>query len=1499
MARKPKLPAPGPRTRQTVKPTTTRKSENTKKTTKPTPSSETKPTIPIVGLGASAGGLQALTDFFKVMPSTSGLAFVVIHHVDPDHESLMASLLSKHTKMQVDLAQDLTPIRADHVYIIPPNHFLSIKQGVLHLSEPKARRGMRLPIDFFLRSLAVEQKNNAIAVILSGTGSDGTTGIKSIKEYGGMVLVQDPKEADYDGMPRSAIATGSADHVLSVKKMPKVVSDFVKHPYVSRKPLAKVLGETARDSFEEIVSLLKAHSPIDFERYKDGTLLRRIERRMALKHLENSKDYLALLQDSPEECERLCSDFLIVVTSFFRNPEAFEYLNANVLHDLVSNHKKDQPIRVWVPACATGEEAYSLAILLIEWISSLRKNIKLQIFASDVDERALSVARAGVYPDSIAEDVTPERLDRFFTKEDHSYRVSSELRESIVFANQNLLSDAPFSKLDLISCRNVLIYLDPSAQCRILQMFHFALINDGLLMLGLSETIGNQDDLFAPLSSKYRLFKRIGSSLLRKVNFTTRPATLIAGSQSALSPTNVNQRTRLADLCQKLLIEQYAPAAVLINASMETLFVQGAADKYLKVPVGEASQDLLAMVREGLRAKLSSAIRQAIKENKEISGTATLSRDKQKIKVNIRVHPVNEDGSPLFLVTFSDQQTIVKELGQDSTEGDQAAFHHMEQELDATKQDLRNTIHDFELSTEELKSANEEAMSLNEEFQSTNEELETSKEELQSLNEELLTLNTQLQQKVEDERSISEDLNNLLSSSEIATIFLDRQLNIMRFTPATRKIFNVIANDEGRPFSDITGKINDPDILKDARKVLQDHTPIEIEVPEKTGKWYLRRILPYRTQEGKISGLVITFIDVSDLKILQKNNEAAQLFAENIVDTVREPLVVLDKSFRIIRASRSFYAAFKTRPVNIENLSIFDIQDCQWDIPNLRKLLERVLPEKETVESFEITIDTTEAGARDMVLSARKIEQKGFGDELILLAIEDVTERKKIQNELIEREARLAIILNSAPDAIITITDEGTVQSFNAAAERIFGFTTDEMIGQNVSKLMADVDRDAHDSYLSNYLKTGEKKIIGIGREVVGCRKDGREVPLRLTVSEHSFSGSQQFVGVLHDLTEERKRREELQQAKKMEAVGQLTGGFAHDFNNLLTAVIGNLELLEMRVKDDALRDLLSEAQKAAEMGAELTTRLLAFSRRQPLEPKNVQINELVVAMRPLLKSTVGKEIKYREKLDKGLAVTLTDPSQIENALLNMTINARDAMPDGGVLKIETRNVVLDQDYTDTQIGVSAGHYVALSVSDTGTGMTNSVLEKAFEPFFTTKETGYGSGLGLSMIYGFAKQSNGHLAIYSEPGKGTTVNLYLSVSHSTDENNESEIRQSSLKAANETILVVEDDPLVRRLTVSRLQDMGYQVVEAVDGPKAIAILKKKNSIDLVFSDIMMPGGMTGFDVAEEALSINPELKVLLASGFADMSEIETSPHKVLRKPYSISTLAQNLRKLLS
>ena len=640
-----------------------------------------------------------------------------------------------------------------------------------------------------------------------------------------------------------------------------------------------------------------------------------------------------------------------------------------------------------------------------------------------------------------------------------------------------------------------------------------------------------------------------------------------------------------------------------------------------------------------------------------------------------------------------------------------------------------------------------------------------------------------------------------------------------------------------------------------------------------------------------------------DLLTLQQEVSAARTFTESIFQTVREPMLVLDGEFTILLASQSFNRVFATDGTDVILKNLFNIQNQQWDVPLLRDLLQSVLPLVTTVEAFELKLDTSEGYQRHMVLNARKVDGSPEGKKRILLAVEDVTEQKRAERALADRETRLGAILDAAPEAIVTIGQEGIIGSFSAGAEDIFGYRAEEVIGRNVSMLMPAQDRSRHNDYLEHYLRTGKKNIIGVGREMDARRKDGSRVPIRLRVSELELDGARHFLGILHDLTADKRQKAELQRAQKMEAVGQLTGGLAHDFNNLLTVVIGNLELLELRTEDPKIHELVHEALEASNLGAAVTSQLLSFSKSQSLVPEQVALNALVQTMLPILERTLGEQIVIKTGLAGDLAATLADPGQIESAILNLALNARDAMPEGGTVTIETRNVVLNADYAALQIDVTPGDYVCLSVTDTGMGMTHETQSQAFEPFFTTKGPRAGSGLGLSMVYGFAKQSGGHVAIYSEVGQGSTLNLLLPCVRQAHEARETSPTARISETGGEIILVAEDDPKVLRLTVTRLKELNYQVITASNGPDAMKILKQRDDIDLVLSDVIMPGRMSGFDVADQALAFRPDLKILLTTGYAKDVETQDKPsqlakHKILRKPYGLQELAHTLRELL-
>jgi two-component system CheB/CheR fusion protein len=832
--------------------------------------SAAKANFPIVAVGASAGGLDAITKLIDALPESPGMAFILIQHLDPTHKSLMAELLAKHTPMPVIEATDGAAIEADHVYTIPSGTYLSVSGDVLKVSSPEAPRGSRKPFDFLLESLARGTEHPIVAIVLSGFDGDGSDGLLSIRNRGALVIAQDPAEAEHNSMPNSAIDTGLVDATLRIAQMPAALATFV-----------KANAETANPSppgLNDIIEQLRKETSHDFRLYKPGTLQRRIERRMGLSNirLDAMPKYLALLRKDADERDLLAADLLINVTAFFRDPKTFGMLASTVIPDLVKRHDKEQPLRVWVVGCSTGEEAYSIAILFLEAIAASKRPIKLQVFASDVDADAVAKAREGIYPASVAVDITPARLKRFFLKDDQVYRVKDDLRAVIVFTVQDVLTDPPFSRLDLISCRNLLIYLTPRAQAKVIALFHFALRNRGMLLLGSAESIGNTAGRFETVAKAERIYRQVGQGRLGLSDFDIEAATDKA-SQARIAPDHAQVRTLgIADLARRIVIETHAPAAVLINRAGKCLYSLGPTDRYLQVASGYPSHDLLEMATPALRAKLRSAIGQVNKGKPRIViGHSRIG----STAFSIDVQAVTHDGEELLLVAFVDDP-VRAHKGKPQGPATNARIGDLEHELSITRDDLRIALEGLETSNQEQKAINEEALSVNEEYQSTNEELLTSKEELQSLNEELTALNGQLQETLERQRSTSDDLQNVLYSTSVATLFLDPDLKIRFFTPATRALFNVIPGDVGRPLADLRSLSADDRLASDARSVLKGAAPIEREIEVPGGHWFLRHILPYHTHDRKVEGVVITFTDVTERKHTAKALQATKREAE-------------------------------------------------------------------------------------------------------------------------------------------------------------------------------------------------------------------------------------------------------------------------------------------------------------------------------------------------------------------------------------------------------------------------------------------------------------------------------------------------------------------------------------------------------------------------------------------------------------------------------------------
>jgi two-component system, chemotaxis family, CheB/CheR fusion protein len=916
-------------------------------------------TNPMVGIGGSAGAFPALRSFFESMPVDSGLVFVVVLHLSPDHESNLVEMIQQWTKMRVEQAQDGKKAEKNTVYVIPPARHLTATNGHLKLTEFDREQGRRVAVDLFFRSLADAHGPHAVAIVFSGADGDGTLGVKRIKERGGLTIAQDPDEAEHDGMPSGAISTGMVDWVLHAAEMPQRILTYLATEKKLKLPdeegpspvvPARATGDETEAAFREVLLFLRTRTGKDFSYYKRATILRRIARRMQVNDVSDIVNYLAFLRTHPGEAGALLKDLLISVTNFFRDREAFAALEARI-PEIFQGKGQGDTVRVWTPACASGEETYSLAILLIEHARTMENPPAIQVFGCDLEDDAIEAARAGLFPDAITADVSEDRLRRFFVKEHRGYRVRREVRELVLFASHDLLKDAPFSRLDLISCRNLLIYLNRDAQARALDIFHFALKPDGLLFLGSSESVDEDSRLFRILDKKHRIYGRKSTSrpglpvpsgpstlLVRQIEQQVALEHAGRGARAVIVPprrflpkaslapgvfgdpvSKEEDQTSWPEIHFKL-IERFGPPSVLVDRDHDIQHISQSAGRFLQVAGGQPSTNLLRLVHSALRVELRAALFRAVETNQTAEAfLVPMEFDGRPRQVDLRVSPAMDLAPNLLLVTFHlHEPSSAPNQERSGKQEPEPLIQHLERELEQMKTRLRDTVEQYEASTEELKASNEELQAMNEELRSATEELETSREELQSINEELTTVNQELKNKVEELGHANSDLQNLMGATAIATVFLDRNMNIMRFTNSAAPIFNLIPGDLGRPLSDLQHRIDYPEMGADAERVLSTLTPVEREVTGLPDRCFFARMLPYRTIEDRIAGVVLTFVDITErqrsLEEITRFNQAAVGRENRMIELKREINDLLGRLGEAPRYSLEFVKEVRTEP---------------------------------------------------------------------------------------------------------------------------------------------------------------------------------------------------------------------------------------------------------------------------------------------------------------------------------------------------------------------------------------------------------------------------------------------------------------------------------------------------------------------------------------------------------------------------------------------------------
>ena len=1314
----------------------------------------------VVGLGASAGGVKALQEFFATMPPNSGMAFVVILHLSPEHESNLAEIIQSQTAMPVIKVTETHKVEPNHIYVIPPNKNLEMVDGVVRCTELKGERGERVAINVFFRTLAEEYGENAVCVILSGTGTDGTLGLKAVKEANGFAIVQDPTDAEHDGMPRSAIGTQQiVDWILPVRQMPERLIQFrdsserlhLTEDDGDGKSDGKIAKEiNADESLREILTVLRVRTGHDFSRYKTPTLIRRIARHLQIHDLEDIPAYLEFLREHPSEIQSLLKNLLINVTNFFRDREAWKALEREVVPQLFAGKKSGDTVRVWSCGCASGEEAYSLGMILYEYAERLPDAPKIQIFATDVDEDAIAEAREHRYPQSIEADVSPERLRRFFVNEGKYYRVRKELRESVLFAPHSVLRDPPFSKLDLITCRNLLIYLNRETQERVMEIFHFALASGGYLFLGSSESAESTPPLFAPIDKKHRIYSR--RSLLN-VQPIAPPKMPVVRRWEVKTP---EFRAKKRDIASSLgeihykLLEKFATPSALVNREFDILYLSESAGRFLSFKGGEPSNNLLKLVPPDLLPDLRSALFTASREKKavEFDDIRALINGKET-SVNIVVRSVEIDGNAndYLLVIFdenkkfdssAENKNAEKQWLKQRDEATESVITRLEAELARTKEHLRATIEQHEVAIEELKASNEELQAINEELRSTTEELETSKEEMQSVNEELTTVNHELKEKIEEATRTNSDLQNLMASTDIATIFLDRSFRIKLYTPPVERIFNITHVDIGRPLEHFTHRLDYENLTRDAAEVSRKLTPLEREIQDVEDRTFLARFVPYRTTDDRIEGVVLNFLDITERKAVEEELRKAHERTKAILESTTDCFYSLDRDFRLTYVNPQAEAYFGMRKEEM-----------------LGRRYDELLPKTRGTEVFKRQQKAFEKQKPDHLelispTTGKWIDLYVYPNEWGLsVFFRDITERKAAEEALRKSEEHLNLILESTKDyAIITYNLEGRIRRWNAGAEATFGYTEEEAVGQTMHLIFTpeDIAAKVPEKEMAKALETGRAE-----DDRWHSRKDGTRFFASGVMEVLHNAETEGFVKICRDQTERLKAETAL---RDKEMLAQLVSTQEderrriareiHDhLGQQLTVLRLKLEQVRKQCEDEKICDEIEKVQEITEK-LDKEVDFLAWE----LRPTALDDLGLRVTLGNFVQEWSHHTGIKAEFQATGLAKTRL-PFEIETNLYRI---AQEAL--NNVFKhSKAQNVsVLLEKRKDT---------VSLIVED-GVG---------FNP---NDKRNRGKGIGLIGMSERAKICGGNLEIESSKGKGTTVFVRVPFSNGSKEKSKDE-----------------------------------------------------------------------------------------------------------------------------
>ena len=1595
----------------------------------------------LIAIGASAGGLEALERFLEGLPSDTGAAFVIIQHLSPDFKSLLGDLLSRRARMPVINIEQGHPLAPNTVYLIPPGKEVELRGNFFLLRDRQLKDGINHPINIFFSSAARAFGERTIGVILSGTGSDGTNGVRDIHEAGGLVVVQDHASAKFSGMPHSALATGIVDSVATPWDIPNVLLRHI--GYLDQQAGDVEGGSDEFSGFGRVYALLNTRYNLDFKKYKSTTVMRRIHRRMKMLELDTPHEFCDHLQQNPDEVELLYQDLLIGVTQFFRDEDAFERLRERVIPTLFDEAQERDELRVWAAGCASGEEAYSLAILLYEEAVKRQYSLEnIKIFATDVHHGSLKRAANGIYSEAELAKVSASQREAFFTLNNQGWQVKQTLRNMIVFATHNMLSDPPFTNMDLISCRNVLIYLLAESQATVLSTFHFALRNNGYLFLGSSEQLGMLDSRFETLDRKEKIFikkqdmnARYGRMLPNLRPRASRPTPDIKFRRPRFERNVLDVTVQHA---YDSLLSRYVPTSFLVDQEFNIIHVFGDGGKYLRHESGKMAHDIISLTTGDLRAALNAGLHKLARTSEEMSITGIRVEDDpfKRLSLHLSTLPSPSSQQPVMLVTVEEttgkRRALPPQPSSDHLEEDEGLetsgeildmdeesrrhIDQLEYELSYTREHLQSTIEELAASNEELQATNEEMVVSNEELQSTN-------EELHSLNEELYTVNAEYQRKIEELTELNSDLNNLLSSTNIGTLFLDSDLKIRKFTDATADIFNLIPQDIGRPITHISSNIDISDWHERARRVMNSGRQDEEEVTSKqSGRTYLLRVSPYRTETGSVEGVVITFTDITRMREAEDKQlqlqERFQQFADNI--SVSYQLVSLEPQ-RSLYTSPSFEAIFRYSAKKLEEAPYDWLSAVH---PEDREQVEQMLTNTAAASNpsveFRISTPREETEVAWIRLQVFPIGTETGAIYRRALLAEDITRRKRQEVELkqlqAEREEQTALveaIMRTTPDRV-TIHDEELETTYENHAARQDQVLPEEQRAQLRSALdrvmqdgqpraiplkwrddegehytevsltpLKDSDTDRVTSVISVSRDLGEQMLTE--RRMLAAEfnrqslLDSVPVPLAIVNSESNFqlvneafaelfkvdpntiigksfgdaigkdfviplasrieealAGNEQhfdvryerdkadmrelqfsfvpqrkdeqiydgFTVIVEDLTEERRSTrdrqrlaEQTQHSQRLESLGALAGGIAHDFNNMLSVTLTYADLgLRTASDDEGMSDFFQNIKDITKRASQMCHQMLVFSGKGTFEDEPFQVNDAVTDIDHLISVTIPEGIEARFDLREQLPQTRGDINQLQQAVINLTKNAIEAIDETGEILFRTGGVVLDEAFCQRYMmrsDLKPGRYVALSVSDTGMGIPEAHLDRIMEPFFSTKFVG--RGLGLSTVLATAHAMQGAITVQTTPNAGTTVTMFLPALEGTV------LPKKAEGTGPLRVLIVDDEePLLR--PINRLLNAeGFDTATARNGFEAIKRLRvSPKPLDVALIDISMPG-LDGVETARQLRLLQPGLPVLLTSGYASMIQSQGIPFdditRFAKKPWNNVELIETLHDL--